>query len=156
MKVFRRWLAAAAVLLPVLSLNGQVPNAGMIGTWGGDGQVVVNWTEQPSIRVRLIILPDGSVSGQIGDARLVNARISTNRGGVGRFLHIKTDYIVSGRLVGPVIAAEHIQRDAVNLPLNWNDGAFTGSLHTSGSAFGGADRMVFTAFRLYLSREASH
>ncbi|HEY3112424.1 MAG TPA: hypothetical protein VGJ62_01920 [Gemmatimonadaceae bacterium] len=151
----RRWLVAAIVLLPVPAMRGQAPNAGMIGAWSGDGQIVVNWTDQPSIHVRLVILADGSVSGQIGDARLVNARISTNRGAIGRFLHIKTDYIVSGQLVGPVIAAEHIQRNAVKLPLNWNGSAFTGALHTSGSAFGGADRMVFTAFHLYLSREPS-
>ncbi len=151
--MFRQWVVAAVVLSPVLSLHGQVPNAGMIGTWSGDGQIVVNWTDQPSIRVRLVILANGSVSGRVGDADLTNGRITTNRGQVGRFLHIKTDYIVSGQLVGPVIAAEHIQRDAVKLPLNWNRSAFTGSLHTSGSAYGGADRMMFTAFHLYLSRE---
>jgi len=151
----RRWLAAAAVLLPVLSLNGQLPNAGMIGTWSGHGQVVVNWTDQPSIHVRLVILVDGSVSGRVGDANLTNGRITMNRGPIGRFLHIKTDYIVSGQLVGPVIAAAHIQRDAVKLPLNWNGSAFTGALHTSGSAFGGADRMVFTAFHLRLTRDPS-
>lgn len=151
----RRWLVAAAVSLPVVGLPGQVPDAGMIGTWSGDGQIVVNWTDQPSIRLRLIILPDGSVSGRVGDANLTSGRITTNRGPVGRFLHIKTDYIVSGRLLGPVIAAEHIRREAVKLPLNWNGSAFTGSLHTSGSAFGGADRMVFTALHLRLTREPS-
>jgi hypothetical protein len=152
--VVRRGLLAAA-LVGAARLSGQVPDSGMIGTWSGDGQIVVNWTDQPSIHVRLVILADGSVSGRAGDADLTNGRITTNRGPIGRFLHIKTDYIVSGQLVGPLIAAERIQRDAVKLPLNWNGSAFTGALHTSGSAFGGADRMVFTAFHLRLTRDPS-
>jgi hypothetical protein len=39
------------------------------------------------------------------------------------------------------------------MPLNWNESEFSGGLHTSGSAFGGADRMIFTAFHLRLTRE---
>jgi hypothetical protein len=149
----RHWLAAVALLLPSLTLSGQLPDPAMIGTWRGDGQIVVNWTDRPSIYVRLVIAADGSVSGDVGDARLTSARIARNRGAIGRFLHIKTDYIVSGELRGLVIAAENVHRDRVNLPLNWNGSVFTGSLHTSGSAFGGADRMAFTAFHLHLTRE---
>jgi hypothetical protein len=43
----------------------------------------------------------------------------------------------------------------VNLPLNWDGRAFRGALHTSGSAFGGADRMVFSAFNLQFTRTPS-
>jgi hypothetical protein len=151
----RHRLLVVALLLPTLSLSGQLPDPAMIGTWSGDGQIVVNWTDQRSIHVRLVIVADGSVSGGVGDAQLTSARIARNRGAIGRFLHIKTDYIVSGELRGPVIASEHIQRDGVKMPLNWNGSEFTGALHTSGSAFGGADRMVFTAFHLRLAREPS-
>lgn len=149
----RHWLAAVAVLLLPLTLSGQLPDPAMIGTWRGDGQIVVNWTDQSSIHVRLVIVADGSVSGEVGDAQLTSARIARNRGAIGRFLHIKTDYIVSGKLRGPVIASEHIQRAEVKMPLNWNGREFSGSLHTSGSAFGGAQRMVFTVFHLHLTRE---
>lgn len=149
----RYWLAAVALVLPALSLSGQLPRPVIIGTWTGDGQIVVNWTDQPSIHVWLVILGDGSVSGDVGDAQLANGRISRNRGAIGRFLHVKTDYIVSGELHGPVIASEHIHREAVKMPLNWDGNVFNGSLHTSGSAFGGADRMVLTAFHLRLTRE---
>jgi len=151
--MFRHWLAAVALLLAPLALSGQLPDPAMIGTWRGDGQIVVNWTDQPSIHVRLVIAADGSVSGEVGDARLTSARIARNRGAIGRFLHIKTDYIVSGVLRGLVIASENVHRDGVKMPLNWNGSGFSGSLHTSGSAFGGADRMVFTAFHLHLTRE---
>jgi hypothetical protein len=149
----RQRLVVAALLLPAVSLSGQLPDPAMIGTWSGDGQIVVNWTDQPSIHVRLVIVADGSVSGEVGDARLSNARITRNRGSIGRFLHIKTDYIVSGELRGPIIASEHIQRDGVKMPLNWNRSVFSGALHTSGSAFGRADRMAFTAFHLRLTRD---
>jgi hypothetical protein len=149
----RQWLLAATLLLPALSVSGQLPDRAMMGTWSGDGQIVVNWTSQRSIHVRLVILADGNVSGEVGDARLTNGRIARNRGAIGRFLNIKTDYIVFGDLRGPVIASEHIQRDGVKMPLNWNEREFSGGLHTSGSAFGGADRMIFTAFHLRLTRE---
>jgi len=144
-----------AMVLSATALSGQVPERAMVGTWNGDAQIVVNWTHQPSIHVRLVVLGDGSVSGRVGDADLTNGRITTNRGPIGRSLRIKTDYIVSGQLVGLLIAAEHIQRDAVKLPLNWDGSAFTGSVHSSGSMFGGADRMVFTAFHLRLVRQPS-
>ena len=147
------WIAT--MLLSATALGGQVPDRGMVGNWSGDGQIVVNWTDQPSIHVTLVIQADGSVSGRVGDAYLTGARITTNRGPIGRFLHIKTDYIVSGKLEAPLIAAEHIQRDAVKMPLNWDGTAFTGSLHSSGSMFGGADSMVFTAFHLRLVRQPS-
>ncbi len=149
----RHWLAAVALFLPPVIPSGRLPDPAMIGTWCGDGQIVVNWTNKASIHVRLVIAADGSVSGDVGDAQLTNARISRNRGAIGRFLRIKTDYLVSGELHGLVIAAENLHRDMVNLPLNWNGSVFSGSLHTNGSAFGGADRMVLTAFHLHLTRE---
>jgi len=149
----RRSLVAALALLPALSLGAQVPDTGMVGAWSGEGKIVVNWTNQSFIQVRLDIRADGSVTGSVGDARLTKGRISRNRGAIGRLLNLKTDYIVRGELHGPVIASEHIERDRVSLPLNWDGDTFQGGLHTSGSAFGGADRMVFSAFDLYLRRD---
>jgi hypothetical protein len=146
-------LVVAALVLAPLSLRGQLPDPAMIGTWSGDGQIVVNWTHQRSIHVQLVILADGAVGGRVGDAKLTNGRVARNRGAIGRLLHIKTDYIVSGELHGPVIASEHIQRDRVKIPLNWNGSVFSGGLHTSGSAFGGADRMALSAFHLRLTRD---
>jgi hypothetical protein len=148
-----RWLVAAGLVFPALGLAAQVPDPGMVGTWSGNGDVVVNWTKQRTIHVRLMILPDGSVTGEIGDAALTSGRVSTNRGAIGRLLNIKTDYIVEGKLRGPVISAEHVQRDAVKMPLMWDGTEFSGGLHTSGSPFGGAARMVFSATHLHLTRD---
>lgn len=147
-----RWLVMA-LALPALGLRGQLSDPAMIGTWSGDAQIEVNWTDQRSIHVQLDIRADGNVSGQVGDARLKNGRMARNRGVLGRFLRIKTDYIVSGELHGSIIASEHIQRDAVKMPLNWDGNAFSGGLHTTGSAFGGADRMALSAFHLRLTRD---
>jgi hypothetical protein len=146
-------LVVVALALPALGLRGQLPDPAMIGTWSGDAQIVVNWTDQASIHVRLDIVADGSVSGQVGDAQLKKGRMARNRGAIGRLLQIKTDYIVSGELHGRVIASEHVQRDGVKMPLNWDGNVFSGGLHTSGSAFGGADRMALSAFHLRLTRD---
>lgn len=153
--MWHRRLLAAAISWTATTQSAQVPERDMIGTWAGYAQIVVKWTDQPSIHVLLVILAGGAVSGEVGNARIAHGRITANRGPVGRFLHIKTDYIVSGELEGPVIAAEHVLRDGVKLPLNWDGTAFTGSVHTTGSMFGGADRMVFTAMHLQLTRQPS-
>jgi hypothetical protein len=73
----RQWLLAATLLLPALTVSGQLPDPAMMGTWSGDEQIVVNWTNQRSIHVRLVILADGSVSGEVGDAR---SRMGASRG----------------------------------------------------------------------------
>jgi hypothetical protein len=73
-------LVVVALALPAFVLRGRLPDPAMIGTWSGDAQIIVNWTDQPSIHVRLEILADGSVSGKVGDAQLKNGRIARSAG----------------------------------------------------------------------------
>ena len=123
----------------------------MAGRWSGTADIVVNWTTQRTLRVDLVIATDGSVTGTVGDAKLSRAQLTHNRGALGRALHVKTDYIVTGDLHGDIIAAEGIRREGTaTLPLNWVGGHFEGGLHTSGSSFGGKEKMVLTATRLKL------
>ena len=82
---------------------------------------------------------------------LKNGKLRRNRGAIGRKLNIKTDYIVTGDLSGPVIAAEKISRASVSIPLNFENGDYVGGLHTNGSNFGGKDRMKLSAARRRLS-----
>ena len=91
----------------------------MMGVWCGTANVVVNWTVQKKLGVRLVVPASGEITGNVGDARLSQGRLKANRGAVGRMLNMKTDYIVVGNLEGPIIAAEGITRRTVKMPLNW-------------------------------------
>jgi hypothetical protein len=49
------------------------------------------------------INPDASVSGRIGDATVMNARIIYNRSWFGRLMHWRTDYLIVGdRFTAPL------------------------------------------------------
>jgi hypothetical protein len=117
----------------------------MTGQWEGNAQIIVSWTTQRTLPVTLGIQSDGKVSGKVGDATLTNGRFKANRGWLGRNLNIKTDYIITGDLNGPVIAAENIKRKGVMMPLTFATNAFKGAVHTSGTHVGGKKRMVLSA-----------
>lgn len=96
------------------------------------------------------IRADGSVTGKVGDATLIKGHFERNRGWLGRKLNLATDHIVRGDLNGPVVAAEGITRESVSIPLNFIGGAFVGGVHTSGSKFGGKEKMILSASSLTL------
>lgn len=123
----------------------------MVGKFEGKAKIVVNWTQQKNLPVLLDIGADGAVSGKVGDATLKNGKLGKNRGAIGRKLNIKTDYIVTGKLSGPVIATEKISRASVSIPLNFVDGSYVGGLHTSGGKAGGKSKMKLSATGLKLS-----
>ena len=138
--------------LPAEARGAGETMADMAGPWAGEADIAVDWTIARALRVRLSLAPDGGATGTIGDAVLRNGRLERNRTAVGRALHVKTDWIVRGDLEGDVIKAEGIRRHAVTLPLNLVEGHFEGSVHTSGSHFGGKDTMWLAAPRLRLYR----
>ncbi len=153
---------ATIPLIALVFLTSLVPEAvlsqskatrdSIIGVWCGSAHIVVNWTAQKTLGVRLVVPPSGEVTGQIGDARLTAGRLETNRGSVGRMLNIRTDYIIVGKLEGPIIAAEKITRRSVKMPLNWIGSEFRGGVHTDGLKIGGKDHMILSASRLVLRR----
>lgn len=146
-------VGAFALAIQLASFAGaQVATPSMVGHWKGEASIFVNWTKTKTLVVDLRIGADDRVTGTIGDAQLIDGQLFSNRGWFGRSLHVKTDYRVLGKLDGSIIAAENITRESVSLPLNWKDGVFEGGLATSGSQFGGAQSMIFTAGKLVLRR----
>ena len=105
----------------------------MAGNWKGTAQVIVSWCHQKDLAVSVDIHADGSVTGKIGDATLINGRFECNRGWLGRKQNLATDYLINGRLDGAIVAAEGIARNEVFVPLDLKDNAFVGGINTSGS-----------------------
>ncbi len=122
------------------------------GHWTGNARIIVTWCRQTNLSLALDIHSDGTVAGKVGDARLKSGRFERNRGWLGRALHLKTDYVIHGRLQGPIVAAEGITRPHVSIPMNAGNGIFTGGLATSGTTFGGKKSMILTAGDLKLTR----
>jgi hypothetical protein len=147
-------LLAFAMACPFTRGENRIPEA-MTGSWKGGAQIIVVWCKQTNLQMQLHIKPDGQVTGRIGDATFRNGQFGKNRGSLGRKLNLKTDYIITGDLEGPIIAAEKISRRSVSIPLNMKDGVFTGGLHTSGTHVGGKKSMVLSAASLELEREAA-
>ena len=137
------------VLLSSLLLIGcagkSAPPVDLIGTWEGQARVIVDYCNKDHLPIQLTILRDGSVSGKIGDSTLVEGRFDRNRGTAGRLFKIKTDYIIAGRLDGPLVAEEQITRESVQLPFNLKYGQLDGGLHTSGSKLGSGDQRILSA-----------
>lgn len=109
----------------------------MTGHWEGNARIVVIWCKQKYLPVKVDIHPDGSVTGTVGDATLIDGRFESNRGWLFRKLNWATDYIIMGDLKGPLVAAEGITRAKVKIPLNFTNGTFEGGVNSSGSGFEG-------------------
>jgi hypothetical protein len=139
---------------PATAPATQETDASLAGRWNGSAGIVVNWTRQRKLTVQLDIAADGSVSGKVGDASLVNARLRPGRGSVQRSLGWGRDYRIHGQLEGDLIKAESIRRDAVDIVFDQTDPkTLTGGLTSSGSEFGGKDSMKLAAGSMRLTRE---
>lgn len=144
-------LALFAVLVTLLHAAERGVDPAMVGSWEGKASIVVNWCAQKELPVRVTIAADGTVTGTVGDATLLDGRLRPNRGWLGRKLKLASDHLIVGDLQGPLIAAEGITRSGVVLPLNFKDGAFQGGLHSTGAKFGGKEKMVLSATKLRLT-----
>jgi hypothetical protein len=145
--------ASAHASAPTSAPAGAPAAVDLTGVWTGQAHIVVQWAQQKQLPVRLQIAADKSVTGTIGDARLVNAKLTPGRGPTQRALGWGRDYRVDGKLQGDVIAAEQIHRDAVIVVFDRAaDGTLVGGVNSSGSKFGGKDSMILTAQRMRLTR----
>lgn len=122
------------------------------GHWEGTGVIVVNWTQQRTMRVALDLAADGSVAGTVGDAAF-RGRLVANRGALGRALRIKTDWAIRGDLSGPMISAESVSRAGASILFDVvDDSTWDAGMHSTGDKRGGMEKMVLSVARLTLRR----
>ena len=134
-----RMLGALLLLGAAPATRAQTVTPPMLGVWQGDGVVIVPWVHQRKIPVTLTILANDSVSGTMGDAKLVGGSFTTRdpKSRVG--LRWNTDYIIIAYFDGPIVRDEGIWRPSVQIPLNWNGKEFIGGFATSGWRVGSAE-----------------
>ena len=145
--------AVVALIVGVpTSVRAQRVDSAMVGAWVGRAQIAVPWSQQRELTVRLLVRDDGSVSGTIGDAQLIDGRFASARGPAGRALRIGREYTISGALSGPVIRSEAVRPKEVRLSLDWKGQTFEGELQTSGTQEGSSAGMALSATNLVLRR----
>jgi hypothetical protein len=100
------------------------PSPELVGSWQGD----LKLPQEVAVDLRVDV--DGSVHGAIGNAAVIEGRITFNRSWFGRLMNWRTDYLIRGRLSGALEsggAAGH--RFAA--PLNLRTSKLTGSMFLS-------------------------
>jgi hypothetical protein len=123
----------AAFALALVALS--VPDSRLVGRWQGADRYFGLSYEEGSVQgpaqyveTSLTISADGTVAGRIGGAELSGCTIEANRGWLGRMLHVKTDFIIRGQLVGRVSASSEIGRHRISVPLDFDRDQLHGSV----------------------------
>jgi hypothetical protein len=113
-----------------------VPDS-LVGTWQGKCKIYLPVSKNPelaqeerdTIDVEITIQKDGSVQGKVGSAEMVNCHFRRNRGWFGRWLNIKTDFIIKGGyLKGSLYKTDTVQVKTFTLPFNIINGKMRGSV----------------------------
>jgi hypothetical protein len=82
---------------------GAIPPPELVGRWQGQGRIVNNWTSVQSLPVNLAILPDGTVTGQIGIANVAG-------GSFEEYSRKKPPYVLTVNLDGALLEDGVIRR----------------------------------------------
>jgi hypothetical protein len=122
-------IATLTVLLAALNLCAaeSIVTSAMVGHWEGNARIIVSWCHQKNLPVAVDIHADGSVTGKIGDATIVAGHFLSHRSWPWRHT------MVTGKLDGPIVAAEGITRSDVTMICDFSNGSFNGQIDTDGS-----------------------
>lgn len=69
-------------------------------------------------KIELVVNPDGSVTGNIGNGVFKSSKVVKNRGSFGKFINIKTDYRIIGTLEGKINSFDSKDSREISVPFN--------------------------------------
>ena len=127
-----------------------ITGAKFVGSWRGEGRIIVAWCRQKSLSFDLEIDRQGKVRGKIGDARIQDGKFRLNK--IFYRLLGNRQYIVNASLNGDLIGFENIGRDSIRIFLDEEDHTLVGGFHTSGSKFGGKEKMILSGTDIKLTK----
>ena len=140
------------ILLPMSEVqafnNLGISTEDFIGVWKGEGRIIVAWCERKQLSFELQIDSDGSVSGTIGDAHIRHGKIRLNNI-IYRWLGNK-EFIVDAELSDYLVEKEKIRRESIRIFLDFEKPFLVGGFHTSGSKFGGKEKMILSGTNIKL------
>ncbi len=153
--------AALAILFGALAAPLFAHNLApeLTGMWTGDSEIAVTWCDQKTLALHINVLPDGRVTGKVGDADVTGGILNPRRGHGPGLYRMDTEYQIRLYLSGPILASEGITRAWVELLVNLRGGKLVGAIRSSGSrGYPGAnlktrkEKMIFRATGLTLTR----
>jgi len=127
-----------ALIITALSLsacnNQNLPDT-LAGTYSGNNGIIVRYNKdgqyifyEDKVEVSIEISKTQLVTGRVGGAIFEDCKIVKNRGWISRQLNIKTDYLISGRLLGSTFKKDSITDKNISIPFNIENGEIKGSL----------------------------
>lgn len=133
--------ALALALAPLAPAGAQVPVA-LVATWEGDARIVNSALDACRPGMRITIDADGTVQGMVGEARLVRGRLRRDRGALGRFFHVKSDWVIDAGLDGPILSSESVRRERIRIPFDVEEFELRGALRAEGGGAAVTARFV--------------
>ena len=131
-------LTMLAILLPAFTLlaSETATISDLAGQWHGKSRFTgISYEEATQKKIApkdvetvLHISADGKATGRIGGAELTNCVVAVNRGWLGRRLHLWTDFIIRGQIVGAVAPGSKSETHPINAPFNFDGTRISGSM----------------------------
>ncbi|RPI25318.1 MAG: hypothetical protein EHM61_14705 [Acidobacteria bacterium] len=109
-------VAAEVSMTPPPLAPRRNPAGNYAGEWKGTVRVTMPDQRELALPLHLNIRSDGTVQGSIGQAR-VKARFEWNRSWLGRALHLRSDYIITGQVSGFSGGPAAGQNETLSIPL---------------------------------------
>ena len=151
--MFHKFLITLLIVFFALHSFGEsqaLDRSYFIGTWKGEGRIIVAWSEQKQLSFDLQLDSEGNVSGKIGDAQIKQGTIRHNN--IIYRLMGNREYIVDAELSGYIIEKEKVKRDTIRIFLDLEQPFLMGGFHTSGSKFGGKEKMILSGTGVKIER----
>ena len=156
--MYQKIIIAFYIILNLITCSTEVKaldretilNNKLNGLLKGESKIIVTWCEKKYISFELHVDENGNVNGTIGDAIINNGKIKHNYI-IYRLLG-NSEYIIDGNLSNFLIEKEEIKRESIRIFLDFKRPFFTGGFHTSGSKFGGKEKMKFSGTNIKLSK----
>jgi len=152
------WIVGLALLssASVLLASDAPGISDLAGQWHGKSRFTgISYEEATQKKVSaqdvetaLRISADGTVTGRIGGAGLKDCVVESNRGWFGRLLHIKTDFVIRGKIAGAVAPGSDGGPHPISVPFNLKDSRMAGTVFVTYSV-----KYPYPFLSLGLSRE---
>jgi hypothetical protein len=126
----------SSVLTSYAGEGAVVPDQRLVGQWHGQNEfygmsyqeIKGNKVAIQNVETSFNISTNGSVTGRVGGARLSECVVMVNRGWLGRLLHIETDFIIRGMVVGTVAPGSDDGTNDINAPFNFKGPRIKGTV----------------------------
>lgn len=119
----------------------------------GEGRIIVKWCEQKQLSFELQIDSAENVSGKIGDTHIRHGKIRLNNR-IYRWIGNRK-YIIDAELSGYLVEKEKIERESIRIFIDFENPFLIGGFHTSGSMFGGKEKMILSGTNVKLVKTAN-